>query len=488
MRHRGVAGALLVLVLLAVMFLSMAATSAAASGNADFLGTWNLSNGGIFTVTGQSSSGACTLEPGAEFSAKDCEVSGDGYSLTVVDADSSYESYNTGTIDGNTLTGSFTDTNGTTEAYTGTRVVTSTATAVACSQLTDGTANYGCTAVVSSDDSGGSAPSGTVDWSVPAGAFSDASCTLAATSASQAACSVVLTPTQVGNQTDETVTADFQGNAQFDTSNATATIPAVTLTVTAPATVDTYLDGSADATFKLTLSRASNTPVTVDYETHDGTGTDAAIAAEGDYETTNGTITFAPGTTTATIKVQCNADIKLRDTSDFDVDLSSLSGATFASTASAPAIEHARVPSSTPASTLTVEAKIKPDLRVGTVIEAKDSSSSAHAVGTPIKLEVKRYDTHAIVPLRVGDSVYVGDEIYTGKTTVAALEFLLGGKVGINSGQHVKVSSERSIDSIGGTLYDILKHKIRIIEDVEHREGPQRVQIQTSGGILSIKG
>jgi hypothetical protein len=124
MRNKSHAGSLLVVLMLATMSLLMVATSASAAGNANFVGIWNLSNGGMFTVTGQSPSGACTLAPGGEFSAQDCQVSGNSYSLTVVEAGSSYESFNTGTIDGNTLTGSFTDTNGTTQAYTGTRAPT----------------------------------------------------------------------------------------------------------------------------------------------------------------------------------------------------------------------------------------------------------------------------------------------------------------------------------------------------------------------------
>jgi hypothetical protein len=470
--------------MLAAMSLLMVATSASASGNADFLGIWNLSNGGIFTVTGQSPSGACTLEPGGEFSAQDCQVSGDSYSLTVVDADSSYESYNTGTIDGNTLTGSFTDTNGTTEAYTGTRVVTSTATVVACSQLTDGTANYSCNAVVSTSGSGGSAPNGTVDWSVTAGAFSDSSCTLAATSASEAACSVVLTPTQAGNQTGQTVTADYQGNAEFDTSNATATIPAVMLTVTPPVTVDTYLDGSGDATFNLTLSRASNTPVTVDYKTQDGTGTDAAKAAEGDYKPTSGTITFAPGTTTAAIKVQCNADIKLRDTSDFDLVLSSLSGASFASTTSTTAILRGHTPSSTPAGTLTVQADIKPDLRVGQVGAIKNVVTGKEGV-----LYVERYDTHKISRLKEGDWLYVGDRIGASRSTASAVEFILGGAAAVQPGSVVTIRDRRHLTEIPpagieGILYR-LRQKIRIFSAVSHQQ--ETIQIQTNAGILGTR-
>jgi aryl-phospho-beta-D-glucosidase BglC (GH1 family) len=71
------------------------------------------------------------------------------------------------------------------------------------------------------------------------------------------------------------------------------------------------------ATFTLTLSAASTRPVTVSFATADGT----AVARK-DYVATNGTVTFAPGQTQATITVTVRADPL--DTTDltFLVDLS----------------------------------------------------------------------------------------------------------------------------------------------------------------------
>jgi hypothetical protein len=379
--------------------------------------------------------------------------------------------------------GGFDDSNGTSETYTtelnDPDATVNSATAVVCpvapASSGDAATTYTCTATVTGE---GGTPTGNITWDDGSigGTFSAPACQIVS-----GACSVTYTPPTAGAAF--TINATYSADATYKVSQGTATFPAVTLLATPPATVDTYLDGSADATFKLTLSRASNAPVTVDYATQDGTGTDAAKAAEGDYKPVNGTLTFAPGTTTATIKVQCNADIKLRDTSDFDLALSNLSGASFASTTSTAALERERVPSSTPAGTFTVQANIDPNLLVGTVIELKDFSGGAH-----ITVYLKRYNTHKFIKLRLGDSIYVGDEIYTGKTTGAALEFLLGSKVGINPGTHVKVTSERSIQTIDGTLHEILKHKIGIWADVERREGPYRVQIQTNGGVLGDKG
>jgi hypothetical protein len=356
-----------------------------------------------------------------------------------------------------------------------------TTTAVTC-MLQASTGLYSCNAVVSTLGSGGSAPDGTVDWTVSAGALSARSCTLTGTSGSTAACSVVLTPTQLSNETDQTVTAAYEGNAQFDAGNATATIPAVTVTVTPPATVDTYLDGSADATFNLTLSRASNTPVTVDYETQDGTGTNAAKAAEGDYKPTKGTLTFAPGTTAATIKVQCNADIKLRHTSDFDLDLSGLSGATFPSVASSSALVRNHVPSSAPVGTLKVQAKIKPDLRVGDLGEIRNFEPGREGV-----VYVERYDTHKIIRLKEGDPIYVGDRIGASPSSASVIKFVLGGAAAVQPGSVVTVQDTRHFTTFPGPndqgiLYK-LRQKIKIWDDVSHQK--ETMTISTNGGVLS---
>src|SRR5206468_610781 len=49
--------------------------------------------------------------------------------------------------------------------------------------------------------------------------------------------------------------------------------------------------GTTNAVFTLTLSRAALTPVTVSYVTSNG-----SAVAPGDYATTSGIVTFAPGT------------------------------------------------------------------------------------------------------------------------------------------------------------------------------------------------
>ena len=75
--------------------------------------------------------------------------------------------------------------------------------------------------------------------------------------------------------------------------------------------------------FEVTLSRSSDTPVTVDYQTAGGT------ALEGtDYDAASGTLTFGPGATRQTIEVPTRQDTAAEPNETFTVTLSSPSGAT----------------------------------------------------------------------------------------------------------------------------------------------------------------
>ena len=79
------------------------------------------------------------------------------------------------------------------------------------------------------------------------------------------------------------------------------------------------------AAFTVTLSSSSEVPVTVSYETIDGTAT-----AGTDYTTTSGTLSFTPGQTTKRVEVQTLEDDEAEETETFTVQLSAPSGATVA--------------------------------------------------------------------------------------------------------------------------------------------------------------
>ncbi len=71
------------------------------------------------------------------------------------------------------------------------------------------------------------------------------------------------------------------------------------------------------AVFNVTLSAASSVPVTVDYRTSNG----FALAGL-DYQSQSGTIVFAPGQTTAAIRVTLEGDLNPEQSENFFVDLS----------------------------------------------------------------------------------------------------------------------------------------------------------------------
>ena len=117
-------------------------------------------------------------------------------------------------------------------------------------------------------------------------------------------------------------------NATLATTQAACTI----IEPTAPATptlsvgntsVTEPVNGSATATFTVTLSKASSTPVTVHFTTANGT----AVAGK-DFTAASGTLTFAPGATTATVSVPTFYNGAATSPETFQLVLSSPTNAT----------------------------------------------------------------------------------------------------------------------------------------------------------------
>jgi hypothetical protein len=85
--------------------------------------------------------------------------------------------------------------------------------------------------------------------------------------------------------------------------------------------------GTTPFTFTLTLSAPTTLPVTVTWDTSDGTAT----VLDGDYvPVAGGLVTFAPGEVTQTLTVDVNGDIKWEPSETFLVDLSAPTNATLA--------------------------------------------------------------------------------------------------------------------------------------------------------------
>ncbi|WP_304622082.1 cellulase family glycosylhydrolase [Roseomonas cutis] len=100
------------------------------------------------------------------------------------------------------------------------------------------------------------------------------------------------------------------------------TLPALSVADTSVTEADA---GSSAMTFTVTLSKASATPVTVNWTTADGTAT-----AGSDYTAASGTLTFAAGQTSATVQVQVTGDTAVESNETVRLQLSAPSGATLA--------------------------------------------------------------------------------------------------------------------------------------------------------------
>ncbi len=129
----------------------------------------------------------------------------------------------------------------------------------------------------------------------------------------------------------------YEGNETFNVNLTSATNASITTSLgvgtivdndTAPSIIINDVsvnEGAGTATFTVTLSAASGLPVTVDYNTSNGT----AIAGS-DYSAVNGTLTFSPGVVTQTITVPITNDIMLENNETFNVNLLNPTNATIA--------------------------------------------------------------------------------------------------------------------------------------------------------------
>ncbi|MEP0916501.1 DUF4347 domain-containing protein [Leptolyngbya sp. DQ-M1] len=109
-------------------------------------------------------------------------------------------------------------------------------------------------------------------------------------------------------------------NATITTDTATATIadddPVPTVAITNGSQVEGN-SGDTPLQFTVTLSNASDQEIVLNYETKDGT----AIASDSDYQSSSGTIKFAPGTTSQTITVNAKGDTKRERDETFALEL-----------------------------------------------------------------------------------------------------------------------------------------------------------------------
>jgi len=104
---------------------------------------------------------------------------------------------------------------------------------------------------------------------------------------------------------------------------ASCTLPSLSI---GDASVSEGNSGTVQAVFTVTLSEATDQPVTVHYATADGTAT----TANGDYQAQSGTLTFDPFVTSRTITILVNGDTAVEPDETFVVNLDTPTNATIA--------------------------------------------------------------------------------------------------------------------------------------------------------------
>ncbi len=129
-------------------------------------------------------------------------------------------------------------------------------------------------------------------------------------------------------ETTEYFDVHFESSANADLVRDTARVtivdndPIPSLSINS-VSVKEGTGSGADSLFTVKLSKASGAPVTVHYAALDGTAVSGS-----DYDQTSGTLTFAPGQTTQTVKVHVTGDSLHEANETFQVLLSDVTNAT----------------------------------------------------------------------------------------------------------------------------------------------------------------
>ncbi len=127
---------------------------------------------------------------------------------------------------------------------------------------------------------------------------------------------------QLSNPSGATLSRASATGTITDDDTATPPPPSVSI---GNVSVNEGNSGTTTARFTVTLSAAASGPVTVAYQTANGTAT-----AGSDYTAKSGTLTFAAGETSKTIDVLVTGDTQVESDETFSVRLTSATGATIA--------------------------------------------------------------------------------------------------------------------------------------------------------------
>ena len=105
---------------------------------------------------------------------------------------------------------------------------------------------------------------------------------------------------------------------------------------------------------------------------------------------------------------------------------------------------------------------------------------------TPVHLEHRKPRDKQWYPAFVGTMGAVKDHFKTSPETVAALEFFIGGRVGVSKDTEIEVVTERSVASTGDSLQKIILVNGGLWIKCNPLKKP--LEIQTNGGTMAIRG
>jgi uncharacterized repeat protein (TIGR01451 family) len=144
-------------------------------------------------------------------------------------------------------------------------------------------------------------------------------------SGATATVSIVVSPIFVGTMTNQTIVTRAEADAYLPNNTAVVTTAVQTPTIAInDVTLYEGNSGTTNAVFTVTVSPPPALPVSVTYDTSDG-----SALAPGDYISTNGVLNFAPGETNKSIVVRVVGDTLYELNETFSINLSSPSNATF---------------------------------------------------------------------------------------------------------------------------------------------------------------
>lgn len=83
---------------------------------------------------------------------------------------------------------------------------------------------------------------------------------------------------------------------------------------------------------------------------------------------------------------------------------------------------------------------------------------------------------------------YVRDRYITDSATIAALEFLIGGRVGINRDTTIEIVNERSVADSNVAVKRVILKNGSLWVKADAKTLKQPIEIQTNGGVMGIKG